>query len=65
MSHKPTTLNPGDTVIFTPKPKSLGWAAGRRVVKSVNDGIVLLECGNVRLDARMDEVELLFKRAEQ
>lgn len=64
MSHKPTTINTGDTVQFTPKPISLQWAAGRRVVKSVSDGIVLLECGNVRLEARMDEVELL-KRAEQ
>ena len=50
-------LKIGDKVIFWPSLKSLEWAAGYRTVKGFENGMVLLECGNVKLLAKKEELK--------
>ena len=48
---------PGDLVLFTPTEPTLKYAAGIRTVKQMRGaGWVQLECGNVVLLARVDEL---------
>lgn len=61
MSNKSTYLT-GDTVRFTPNCPSLSWAAGMRTVKGLENGMVNLECGDVKLLARDAEL-FLMKRS--
>ena len=51
---------PGDRVLFTPKNPRLEWAAGNKVVKyDHGGGVIQLECGNIVLLARADELTKL------
>ncbi len=51
---------PGDKVRFTPTEPTLQYAAGIRTVKRMRGaGWVELECGNVVLLARLDEIKKL------
>ena len=51
---------PGDLVLFTPTEPTLQYAAGIRTVKRMRGaGWVQLECGNVVLLARLDELTKL------
>ena len=51
---------PGDRVLFTPTEPTLNYAAGIRTVKRMRGaGWVQLECGNVVLLARLDELTRL------
>lgn len=50
-------FQPGDRVLFTPTEPTLNYAAGIRTVKRMRGaGWVQLECGNVVLLARVDEL---------
>ena len=53
-------FQPGDKVRFTPTEPTLNYAAGIRTVKRMRGaGWVQLECGNVVLLARVDELTKL------
>ena len=50
-------LKIGDKVIFWPSLKSLEWAAGYRTVAGFEGNMVRLECGNIKLLAKKNELK--------
>jgi hypothetical protein len=50
---------PGDTVIFTPTVRTLNWAAGLRTVAGVEGEFIRIECGNIKLLAKREELRLV------